>query len=117
NEPDVVLSTTGGAFEIAVLEGGTVEGVMQWLGDNGYQQDPAAEPILAQYLADDFLFVALKLSNRAGVDEIHPIVIRYEGNEPCVPIRLPAIAAVDDMEIRTFFLQGARVVPVNYRHV
>jgi MYXO-CTERM domain-containing protein len=116
-DPEVVLQTTVGAFEIAVLEGGTVEGVMQWLGDNGYQQDPAAEPILAQYLAEDFLFVALKLSNRAGVDEIHPIVIRYEGDEPCVPIRLTAIAAVDDMEIRTFFLQDARVVPVNYRHV
>ncbi len=117
NEPEVVLQTTVGAFEIAVLDGGTVEGVMTWLGDNGYQQDPAAEPILAQYLAEDFLFVAMRLSNRAGTDEIHPIVIRYEGDEPCVPIRLTAIAAVDDMEIRTFFLQEARVVPQNYRHV
>jgi MYXO-CTERM domain-containing protein len=116
-EPEVVLSTTVGAFEIDVLQGGTVEGVMTWLGDNGYQQDPAAEPILAEYLAEEFLFVAMKLSNRAGVDEIHPIVIRYEGDEPCVPIRLTAIAAVDDMDIRTFFLQDARVVPVNYRHV
>jgi MYXO-CTERM domain-containing protein len=117
SDPEVVLQTTIGAFEIAVLDGGTVEGVMQWLADNNYQQDPSAEPILAQYLADDFLFVALKLSNRAGVDEIHPIVIRYAGDEPCVPIRLTAIAAVEDMEIRTFFLQDARVVPVNYRHV
>jgi MYXO-CTERM domain-containing protein len=117
DNPEVLLSQTVGAFEVAVLDGGTVEGVMQWLADNGYQQDPAAEPILAQYLADDFLFVALKLSNRAGVDEIHPIVIRYDGDEPCVPIRLTAIAAVDDMEIRTFFLQDARVVPMNYRHV
>jgi hypothetical protein len=108
--PDIVFKGSVGAFDIAVLDGGTIEGVMQWLGDNGYQQDPAAEPILAQYLAEEFLFVALKLSNRAGVDEIHPIVIRYEGDEPCVPIRLTAIAAVDDMEIRTFFLQDARVV-------
>jgi MYXO-CTERM domain-containing protein len=117
SEPEVVLNTTVGAFEIAVLDGGTVEGVMQWLTDNGYQQDPAAEPILASYLEDDFKFVAMKLSNRAGVDEIHPIVIRYDGVEPCVPIRLTRIAAVDDMDIRVFFLQDARVVPVNYRHV
>ncbi|WP_106089486.1 DUF2330 domain-containing protein [Enhygromyxa salina] len=116
-DPTVVLQTTVGAFDISVLEGGTVESVMQWLGDNGYQQDPAAEPILAEYLANDFLFVAMKLSNQAGVDEIHPIVIRYEGNEPCVPIRLTRIAAVEDMEIRAFFLQEARVVPTNYRHV
>jgi MYXO-CTERM domain-containing protein len=115
--PNVVLQTTVGAFEVAVLDGGTVQGVMQWLADNGYQQDPAAEPLLAQYLEEEFLFVAMKLSNRAGVDEIHPIVIRYEGNEPCVPIRLTRIAAVEDMDIRVFFLQNARVVPTNYRHV
>jgi MYXO-CTERM domain-containing protein len=90
---------------------------MAWLGDNGYQQDPNAEPILASYLEDDFKFVALKLGVEAGVEDVHPIVIRYEGVEPCVPIRLTAIAAADDMDIRTFFLGDARVVPVNYRHV
>jgi MYXO-CTERM domain-containing protein len=115
--PEVVFAGSVGAFEIAVLDGGTVEGVMTWLGDNGYQQDPAAEPLLASYLEDEFLFVALKLGVEAGVEDVHPIVIRYAGVEPCVPIRLTAIAAADDMDIRTFFLGDARVVPVNYRHV
>jgi MYXO-CTERM domain-containing protein len=115
--PEVVLQETVGAFEIAVLDGGTVEGVMQWLTDNGYQQDPAAEPILADYLAQDFLFVALKLAVDIEVAEVHPIVIRYAGVEPCVPIRLTRIAAAEDMDIRVFFLGEARVVPVNYRHV
>ena len=115
--PEVVFEGSVGAFEIAVLDGGTVETVMAWLADNGYQQDPAAEPILAEYLEQDFLFVALKLGVEADVDEIHPIVIRYEGDEPCVPIRLTRIAAAEDMEIRTFFLGNARVVPTNFRHV
>jgi MYXO-CTERM domain-containing protein len=115
--PTVVFQASVGAFEIAVLDGGTVEGVMQWLGDNGYEQDPAAEPILAEYLGENFLFVALKLGVQSGVEDVHPIVIRYEGVEPCVPIRLTRIAAVDDMDIRTFFLGDARVVPTNYRHV
>ncbi|HVI00318.1 MAG TPA: DUF2330 domain-containing protein, partial [Enhygromyxa sp.] len=115
--PDVVFQDSVGAYEIAVLDGGTVEGVMQWLGDNGYQQDPNAEPIIAQYLAEDFLFVALKLGVNAGVEDVHPIVIRYAGVEPCVPIRLTAIAAAENMDIRTFFLGDARTVPTNYRHV
>jgi MYXO-CTERM domain-containing protein len=115
--PDIVFQGSVGAFEIAVLDGGTVEGVMTWLGDNGYQQDPAAEPILAQYLEEEFLFVALKLGVESGVSDVHPIVIRYSGTEPCVPIRLTRIAAQDDMDIRAFFLGDARVVPVNYRHV
>jgi MYXO-CTERM domain-containing protein len=116
-DPEIVLQETVGAFEIAVLDGGTVEGVMQWLADNGYQQDPNAEPILAEYLADDFMFVALKLAVDTDVAEVHPIVIRYAGVEPCVPIRLTRIAAAEDMDIRVFFLGDARVVPTNYRHV
>ncbi|NVB39458.1 DUF2330 domain-containing protein [Pseudenhygromyxa sp. WMMC2535] len=115
--PEVVYQGTIGAFEIAVLDGGTVEGVMTWLGDNGYEQDPNAEPILAEYLAEEYLFVAMKLSNTAGVDEIHPIILRYAGQEACVPLRLTRIAAVEDMDIRVFALGDERTVPVNYRHV
>ncbi|WP_258182799.1 DUF2330 domain-containing protein [Enhygromyxa salina] len=115
--PTVVFSGSVGAYEIAVLDGGTVEGVMTWLGDHGYQQDPNAEPILETYIEEEYLFVALKLGVETDVSDVHPIVIRYNGTAPCVPLRLTAIAAADDMDIRTFFLGDARVVPINYRHV
>lgn len=115
--PDVVLETTVGAFDVVVLSGGTSEEVMTWLGDNGYQQDPAAEPILGEYLEEGFLFAAFKLTNGAAVSEIHPVTLTFDGAEACVPLRLSRIAAAEDMEVRTFFLSSARVVPRNYRHV
>jgi MYXO-CTERM domain-containing protein len=115
--PMVVFQDIVGAFEIAVLSGGTVESVMQWLADNGYQQDPNAGPILGEYLNEGYMFVALKLAMNHEVAEIHPIVLRYTGNEPCVPLRLTRIAAIDDMDIRVFILGNARTVPTNYRHV
>jgi Uncharacterized protein conserved in bacteria (DUF2330) len=116
-DPEVVLATTVGAFEVFVLDGGTVQGVMQWLGDNGFQQDPAAEPILAEYLAEGHLFVAFRLSTDAEASEIHPITLRMPTTEPCVPIRLTRIAAQEDMEIRALFLGDNRVASANYRHV
>ena len=116
-EPDVLDVGVAGAFEYAVLSGGTVEGVVQWLDDNGFAQDEEAADILAEYLADGFLFVAFKLRSGTDTDEIHPVVIRYRGNEPCVPIRLTRIAAKDDMGIRAFFLGQDRVAPTNYRSV
>jgi MYXO-CTERM domain-containing protein len=115
--PEVVLATTVGAFEVFVLDGGTVDGVMQWLGDNGFQQDMAAAPILGEYLDEGHLFVAFRLTAQAEVGEIHPITLRYAGTEPCVPIRLTRIAAQDDMEIRALFLGDSRVSSSNYRHV
>jgi hypothetical protein len=115
--PNVVYEETVGAFDIVVLEGGTVTEVMAWLAAEGYEQDPAAEPILDEYVQEGFLFAAIKLTNSATVSEIHPIVLRYEGTEPCVPLRLTRIAAVDDMDVRVFFYGNERVIPTNYRHV
>jgi len=115
--PEVVERGIAGAFEYAVLEGGTVDGVVEWLDDNGYAQDDDAPAELRGYLDKGFSFVAFKLRGGSGVDEIHPVVIRYPGDEPCVPIRLTRIAATDDMGVRTFFLGDGRVAPTNYRSV
>ena len=115
--PDVVLQQTVGAFDITVLSGGTADEVMQWLGDNGYTQDPAAEPILAEYLEEGYLFAAFKLTHGAETEEIHPVVLEFDTSEACIPLRLTRIAAQDDMEVRAFFLADSRVVPENYQHV
>jgi len=115
--PLVVLRQTVGAFEVAVLKGGTALEVSNWLSTNGYQQIPEAPAILDAYVSRGYVFAAIKLKGGAGVDEIHPLVVRYAGNEPCVPLKLTAVAAVEDMGVRAFFLGAGRVVPTNYRHV
>lgn len=116
-EPEVVSRGSAGAFEYVVLEGGSVDGVVTWLDDNGYVQDPDAPPILSEYLDEGFMFLALKLRPAAGADELHPVSIRYRGDEPCIPIRLTRIAAEEDMGIRAFFLGDDRVVSSNFKHV
>lgn len=115
-DPEISTELVG-AFEVSTIEGGTVDAVMAWLGDNGYAQDPAAAPILAEYLAADHVLVAFKLIPDANIAEIHPVVLRYLGDEPCVPIKLTAIAATEDMAVRAFFLGEERYAPTNYRHV
>ncbi|EDM76915.1 hypothetical protein PPSIR1_37539 [Plesiocystis pacifica SIR-1] len=114
---DVIDRGFAGAFEYVVLTGTSVEEIVTWLDDAGYAQDEDAPPILQEYLDEDFKFVAVKLKSGAGVDEIHPLAIRYPGIEPCVPIRLTRIAATEDMAIRTFFLGQSRAAPQNWPHV
>lgn len=117
NEPNVLAQDQVGAFEYSVLQGGTVDGIGEWLDDNGYARSDEAPKILQAYLDEGFLFVAFKLAPGAGVDQIHPLVLRYQGTEPCIPLRLTRVAAVEDMKVRAFFLGEDRVVPSNYRHV
>jgi hypothetical protein len=116
-EPNVLAQDLVGAYEYTVLQGGTVDGIGQWLDDNGYARDDEAPKILQAYLDEGFLFVAFKLRAGTGLDQIHPVVLRYQGDEPCIPLRLTRVAAIEDMKVRAFFLGDTRVVPTNYRHV
>jgi hypothetical protein len=115
--PTVVFQKAVGAFDVTVLSGGTTPEVIQWLTDNLYQVPPNASTLLDGYVANHFMFIAVKLTGGAGISEIHPLVVRYAGNNPCVPLKLTSVAAIEDMGIRTFFLGTQRVVPKNYKHV
>lgn len=115
--PEVLEQSTAGAFEYVVLQGGTSATMMQWLDDNGYAQSPIAPAIFDAYIDEGSVFVAFRLRHLAGIEDLHPVVIRYEGTEPCIPIRLTAVAAREDMDIRAVFLGEERVLPTNYRHV
>lgn len=76
-DPEIVLQTTVGAFEVVVLQGGTAAEVIEFLDQNDYAQNPEAEPILQEYLDEGFLFAAVKLSAGASADAIHPLVFRF----------------------------------------
>lgn len=121
NEPDpgptVVAQDVVGAFEYAVLEGGSSDTVNDWLVANDYATDVDAPEILDAYIAEGSVFVAFRLRHGANIEDIHPVVIRYPGTEPCIPLRLTRIAAKEDMDITAVFLGDSRVVPTNYRHV
>lgn len=114
---EVLQEVQVGAFTIDVIQGTDAQAVYDWLELNDYQQDPDALPILQEYIDEGFIFGAVKLVGGVDTDQIHPIVLRFEGSEPCVPLRLTRIAAVDNMAVRSFFLGDARMVPSNYRHV
>jgi MYXO-CTERM domain-containing protein len=115
--PEVVFEQVVGAFEVVVLQGGTAAEVLEFLADNDYAQDPAAAPILQEYLDEGFLFAAVKLSAGAEVDEIHPLAFKFAGTEPCVPLRLTRIAAKQDMGVRAYFLGQDRWAPHSYAHL
>lgn len=115
--PTILSMQEVGAFEVTVLTAESAQDVVDWLMENDYQTDEEAVPILEEYLAEGHVFAAVKLTAGADVDEIHPIMFRFQSNEPCVPLRLTRIAAVEDMEVRTFFLSDTRVAPRTYRHV
>jgi MYXO-CTERM domain-containing protein len=88
-----------------------------WLTSNGYVVTDAAAQIIDAYVKENKFFVALKLLNGVGVSSIQPLVLKFYGNEPCIPLRLTAIAANPDMPVRVWVLADGRVVPKTFAEV
>ncbi|MBL4685738.1 MAG: DUF2330 domain-containing protein [Nannocystaceae bacterium] len=114
---DEVYNEVVGAFDVTVLADDSAADIAAWLVANDFAEDETAMPILEEYVAQGWMFVAVRLANNVGVDQVHPLVMTYDNGEPCVPLRLTRIAASEDMEVRTFFLGESRVAPSNYKHV
>jgi hypothetical protein len=113
----VLFQKTVGSFEVTGLSGHKSQEVIDWLTANGYQNAVAAPSILDYYVAKGSVFVAVKLTAGTGSNEIHPLVFKYVGTEPCIPLELTAVAAVEDMGVRAFFLGTDRVVSTNFAQI
>jgi len=114
---DVIARASVGSYQTVTLGNGTADQLLTWLNDNNFETPDRTASLLTSYLEQGYVFVAIKLNAGAGLDEIHPIVFTYEGDQPCVPLKLTAVAATENMGVRTFFLGQQRFAPKNYKHV
>ncbi|UJR86064.1 DUF2330 domain-containing protein [Sandaracinus amylolyticus] len=106
-----------GPYDAVILQSGSADELFAWLDENDYRIPEMSRPLVADYVAARHVFVALKLLSSASTREIQPIVLRYREGQPCVPIRLTAIATIPDMPIIAYFLADRYATPNNYSRV
>jgi MYXO-CTERM domain-containing protein len=111
NGVQIAFQGAVGPFDSAVVKSDDPTALKTWLTTNGYTVTDGASAIIDQYVREMKYFVALKLLNGMGVSSIQPIVLTFKGTEPCVPLRLTAIAANPDMPVLVWVLSDKRVAP------
>jgi MYXO-CTERM domain-containing protein len=110
----VVFQGAVGPYAAVVLQSTDSSELKTWLTSNGYYLDPHAGQIIDTYVQEGKYFVALKLLNGQDVRAIRPLVMTFHGTDPCVPLRLTAIAAFPDMPVTVYMLGRARAVPLGF---
>jgi hypothetical protein len=113
----VVFQGAVGPYDTAVIKSDDPGELKTWLTDNGYFLGADASAIIDDYVKEQKFFLALKLLNGKDVRSIRPIVLTFSGTEPCVPLRLTAIAAINDMQVRVWVLGAHRAVPLAFLEV
>ena len=114
--PGVTVDFRGvvGPYDTAIIHSTSSAALIKWLTDNMYFVPDSSIPIMDEYVTENKHFVAIKLLNGKDVRSIQPVVLKFDGTEPCVPLRLTAIAAMKDLPVNLWVLGAARTVPKNY---
>ena len=106
-----------GPFDIDVVSSDNADDMSIWLEDNGYLINDRGLSLIEPYVLAGMKFVAVKLRSGETSGSIQPLIMRYPSEKPMVPIRLTAIAALEDMGVLVWVVNDARAIPENYEHV
>ncbi len=113
----VVLAAQTGPYDYAIVKGDTSQNLLDWLNKAGFATPPAALPIIDAHVKKGDVFVAFRLHDGEGVQAIRPVTFDMDDAEPCVPLRLTSIAAVDEMSVIVYLAGSGRGLPKNSLHV
>jgi hypothetical protein len=113
---EVVVQSSIGPYDYAVLRADDQTEMSKWLSDNGYFVPDATGQAVKPYIHPGGFFLALKLRADQSTNDITPIVLKYQSDLPMIPITLTQVGAVPDMGILVWVLGSARAIPRNYRH-
>ncbi len=114
---ELLVQSSKGPFDYAIIAGDSPAALLSWLADNGYRPPSGVEPAIAHYLEQKYVFLALKLAKGRDVGDIMPIALSWAVDNPTrIPLRLTALAANADVPITAWILGESRAVPVNYLH-
>ncbi len=117
NPSPVVVQSSIGPYDYAVLKADDQTEMLDWLNANRYFVPDATGAAVAPYIHPGGYFLALKLKAGEAAGDVVPVVLKYASDLPMIPITLTSVGAIPDMGILVWFLGDSRAIPRNYYHV
>lgn len=111
---DIVEVGQAGPYDFVVLTADDAQTLVDWLEDKDYQVPTGSTTLMDHYIAQDMVFIAVKLQATASTGDISPIVLELDETEPCVPLVLTSVAARPNMPIRVWVASNGQAIPRNW---
>ena len=109
-------------YDVSILSAKESNGLVDFLGDNGYRLPEGAEAVLGSYIKQRMHFfiakVNLKRLQQSGSSYLRPLQVRYETAKFMLPLRLGTVNADGPQDLVVFALtKKGRIEASNYRTV
>ncbi|MBM66651.1 MAG: hypothetical protein CMH55_10495 [Myxococcales bacterium] len=97
-----------GPFAPILVSGDDAQELVDWLEENEYAITQEMVPLVADYVAREYQFLAMKLEPGADVSDIQPIKMTCPGDTPSIPLVLTGVAAEPEMGVKVFIMGDNR---------
>jgi len=108
NGVTVLHQGTVGPYDTVTLASTDGDALTAWLDDNGYSVPDDVAPVIAEYVAEGFDFIALRLNSDAGVQQMTPVRVVTPGPRGALPLRMVAAGVGESVAITLFIIGEAR---------
>ncbi len=105
---EVIHSETVGPYETVTLSSTTPGALGDWLDMHGYAIPADVKPILDDYAAQGFDFIAARLTPGQGVEQIKPLRVVTKGALTTFPMRMLTAGAQKSVALSLFVVTEGR---------
>ena len=85
-----------------------------WLSDNGFSIPDDVKPVIGQYVAEGFDFLAMKLLPNQGVQSMRPVRVTMPGASLSLPLRMAAVGTGATVGITLWVVGDGKYEPQNF---
>jgi hypothetical protein len=103
-----------GPYETVQLHATDSSALENWLAQNGFIVPAAEAPVIAEYVAEGFDFLAMKLLPDQGVQAMRPVRVTAPGASLSLPLRMAAIGTGVTVGITIWVVSDGRYEPQNF---
>jgi hypothetical protein len=103
-----------GPYETVQLRSTDPDALGKWLADNKFSVPDDIKPVIAQYVAEKFDFLALKLIPGKGVNDMKPVRVTTPGAAAVLPLRMVAAGTGAVVGVTLWVVAEGRYQPQNF---
>ena len=103
-----------GPYATVQLQSTDAEALNKWLADNKFTVPNDVKPVIAQYVKENFNFLAMKLRPGANVQAMRPVRVTTRGPQVVLPLRMVAAGTGPVVGITLWVVGQGRYEPTNF---
>ena len=101
-------------YDFVVISAELASDLTEWLQTRGYNVSDNMVPVMQPYIDEGMNYLAVRLRDGRTANDVAPLAMRYDGDEPMIPIQLTAVAAQPLMGIQVWIFGESPFLPENY---